>query len=163
MAERAVLTVQLLDTLPVCGACLPLQMAGRAGRRGLDTVGTVVIACWEDIPPEGELRAMMLGKGSQLSSQFRLTYSMILNLLRVEVRPWVRLWEGLEAAWLQARVSGKLQSLSPPHSRATLCACADAVPVLQDTTVLSRGGGGWVVGALFHSTACDDAAWCRRA
>ncbi|KAG1665050.1 hypothetical protein FOA52_003226 [Chlamydomonas sp. UWO 241] len=60
------------------------QMAGRAGRRGLDPVGTVLVACWDDIPPEGELRAMLTGRSASLESQFRLTYSMILNLLRVE-------------------------------------------------------------------------------
>lgn len=37
------------------------QMAGRAGRRGLDTVGTVVVAAWEDVPGEGELRALLTG------------------------------------------------------------------------------------------------------
>lgn len=60
------------------------QMAGRAGRRGLDAVGTVLIACWEDIPEEADLRRLLVGKAAQLQSQFRLTYSMILNLLRVE-------------------------------------------------------------------------------
>ncbi|GAX76723.1 hypothetical protein CEUSTIGMA_g4170.t1 [Chlamydomonas eustigma] len=60
------------------------QMAGRAGRRGLDPVGTVLVACWEDVPPENELRTMLTGRGVSLESQFRLTYSMILSLLRVE-------------------------------------------------------------------------------
>ena len=60
------------------------QMAGRAGRRGLDPVGTVIIACWEDVPDEGELRRLLTWRATRLESQFRLTYSMILNLLRVE-------------------------------------------------------------------------------
>ncbi|KAL4444150.1 hypothetical protein ABPG75_011887 [Micractinium tetrahymenae] len=60
------------------------QMAGRAGRRGLDTVGTVVIACWDDLPEEVEIKKMLTGAATRLESQFRLTYSMILNLLRVE-------------------------------------------------------------------------------
>ena len=60
------------------------QMAGRAGRRGLDKVGTVIIACTTDIPEEGEIRTLLTGRARQLESQFRLTYTMILNLLRVE-------------------------------------------------------------------------------
>ncbi len=47
-------------------------------------MGTVIIACWQDIPEEGELQTLLTGKGGALASQFRLTYSMILNLLRVE-------------------------------------------------------------------------------
>ena len=59
-------------------------MAGRAGRRGLDPVGTVIIACREDVPEEGEVRTLLTGRATRLESQFRLTYTMILNLLRVE-------------------------------------------------------------------------------
>jgi len=61
-----------------------IQMAGRAGRRGLDETGTVILLCKNDVPEMSDLNKMMLGRVTTLESQFRLTYSMILNLLRVE-------------------------------------------------------------------------------
>ncbi|GFP91206.1 helicase ski2w [Phtheirospermum japonicum] len=60
------------------------QMAGRAGRRGLDKIGTVVVLCRDDIPEEKDLRHVIVGSATRLESQFRLTYIMILHLLRVE-------------------------------------------------------------------------------
>ncbi|XP_052185794.1 DExH-box ATP-dependent RNA helicase DExH11 isoform X2 [Diospyros lotus] len=60
------------------------QMAGRAGRRGLDKIGTVVIMCRDEIPEESDLKCAIVGSATRLESQFRLTYIMILHLLRVE-------------------------------------------------------------------------------
>ncbi|XP_028758760.1 DExH-box ATP-dependent RNA helicase DExH11 isoform X1 [Neltuma alba] len=60
------------------------QMAGRAGRRGLDKIGTVVLMCRDEIPGDRDLKHVIVGSATRLESQFRLTYIMILHLLRVE-------------------------------------------------------------------------------
>ena len=42
------------------------QMAGRAGRRGLDAVGTVLLAAWEELPDEADVRRLLTGAFASL-------------------------------------------------------------------------------------------------
>jgi superfamily II RNA helicase len=58
-------------------------MAGRAGRRGIDTIGHVV-HCNNlfDLPIMTEYKNMLCGTPQKLVSKFRISYSLILNLLK---------------------------------------------------------------------------------
>lgn len=96
------------------------QMAGRAGRRGLDTVGTVIICApgADEAPPVARLRQMMLGEPTKLRSQFRLTYNMMLNLLRVEA---LKIEEMIKRSFSE----NATQALLPEHEKRVKISEAD--------------------------------------
>ncbi|KAJ4349708.1 Antiviral helicase ski2 [Didymosphaeria variabile] len=96
------------------------QMAGRAGRRGLDTVGTVIICApgADEAPPVARLRQMMLGEPTKLRSQFRLTYNMMLNLLRVEA---LKIEEMIKRSFSE----NATQALLPEHEKKVKISEAD--------------------------------------
>ena len=58
-------------------------MSGRAGRRGLDDKGIVILMVDEKISPAAG-RELLKGQPDAINSAFHLTYNMVLNLLRVE-------------------------------------------------------------------------------
>jgi len=63
-------------------------MSGRAGRRGLDDKGKVIIYFTANprtgqvqLPPSQDIKTMLDFKGEHLQSQFRIKYGLLLNLL----------------------------------------------------------------------------------
>uniref|UniRef100_A0A158QGV4 Superkiller viralicidic activity 2-like 2 n=1 Tax=Rodentolepis nana TaxID=102285 RepID=A0A158QGV4_RODNA len=60
-----------------------IQMSGRAGRRGKDDSGTVIVMVDETLT-ESTGRSILCGEPAPLNSAFHITYNMLLNLLRVE-------------------------------------------------------------------------------
>eukprot|EP00794_Sanderia_malayensis_P007825 gene7825-8674_t len=60
-----------------------IQMSGRAGRRGLDDRGIVILIVDEKMGPDVG-KGLLKGQPDPLNSAFRLTYNMVLNLLRLE-------------------------------------------------------------------------------
>jgi superfamily II RNA helicase len=78
-----------------------LQMAGRAGRRGLDTMGTVLYLPDRDPVEPHEMRAMMCGGKAPVVSRMEFGYDFILKTIQSGNRSWLDLLE--KSYWRRQR------------------------------------------------------------
>ena len=68
-----------------------IQMSGRAGRRGIDERGICILMLSDETVDPVTIRHMIQGAADRLDSSFKLSYNMILNLLRVEDQTPIKL------------------------------------------------------------------------
>lgn len=88
-----------------------IQMSGRAGRRGIDDRGIVILIVDEKMGPDVG-KAVLKGQADPLNSAFHLTYNMVLNLLRVEeVNPEIMLEKSFYQFQNYASVPGLIEKL----------------------------------------------------
>lgn len=78
-----------------------LQMAGRAGRRGLDTMGTVIYLPDRNPIDPHEMRAMMCGTISEVTSRMEFDYDFILKTIQSGNLSWLDILE--KSYWRRQR------------------------------------------------------------
>lgn len=78
-----------------------IQMAGRAGRRGLDKEGTVIYLPERDPLAPGEMLSMMKGTQATIQSQMNFHYDFLLKTLQAKNLNWLNLMKN--SYWFEQR------------------------------------------------------------
>jgi superfamily II RNA helicase len=91
------------------------QMAGRAGRRGIDTVGHV-IHCNNlfELPEFNEYKKILAGAPKSIKSQFKISYNIILNIIATSVEKendtiMSRLMEFMNKSMIQTELDNEIK------------------------------------------------------
>ncbi|KAL8968239.1 MAG: hypothetical protein Q9183_002556 [Haloplaca sp. 2 TL-2023] len=106
-----------------------VQMSGRAGRRGLDDRGVVIMMIEERMEP-AIAKEIVRGEQDRLNSAFYLGYNMILNLMRVEgISPEFM----LERCFFQFQNSASVPQLE--RERSELEERMDSMKITDESTI----------------------------
>ena len=120
------------------------QMAGRAGRRGLDTVGHV-FHCVNlfELPSVTEYRHLLTGPPQTLTSKFKVSFNMALSLMEAEQNLTTLMDQSMLAVDLQKEIGGyekaaeKNQELLV-QKQAQLALCRTPAAVLAEYATLTQ-------------------------
>jgi len=104
-----------------------LQMAGRAGRRGLDTMGTVIYLPDRNPIDPHEMRAMMCGGKAEVTSRMEFGYDFILKTIQSGNRSWLDILE--KSYWRRQR---QVQILAIESDQRKLKGRLDQIALTQD-------------------------------
>ena len=94
------------------------QQAGRAGRRGIDTVGHV-IHCNNlfDMPTAVEYKNLLTGPAQTLKSKFKISFTLALNLFSTKQDPIKILRQFVDKSLLTADINNEIAY----YERITIC------------------------------------------
>jgi superfamily II RNA helicase len=104
-----------------------LQMAGRAGRRGLDTMGTVIYLPDRNPIDPHEMRAMMCGGKAEVTSRMEFGYDFILKTIQSGNRSWLDILE--KSYWRRQR---QVEILAIESDQRKLKGRLDQIALTQD-------------------------------
>ncbi len=111
-----------------------MQMAGRAGRQGIDERGHVVSYLDQRDLEEAPLRRMIEGRPEPVQSRFRLTYATILHLMEHLGRE--RLHEAWQKSFLEFQQRAKSKKAREHHARAERARVEAQIALLSELRYL---------------------------
>ena len=151
------------------------QLTGRAGRRGIDTIGNAIVVDHRDFKPETAV-ALSSKRVYPLHSSFKATFNMAVNLLNSSDYETARdtldhsfaQWEANESAWdLEARID-KLRKAIAGYEEAMGNDAGDMVELLRIRMKLSdlqkneRRGSSTRCSSRMRSVRVHSAGWMHR-
>ena len=112
------------------------QMAGRAGRRGIDKVGHVIHcnSLFREVPSQSEYKDMLGGKPPNLISKFKIDYGLILNVLKCSTETTItNVVEFIEKSMMFEELRIEIE-----NQEKEICALEETLEKLKQQTLLNN-------------------------